>query len=106
MLLTRPEKVLELLGVGTSTITINNVSSTIAVASRRIEQLIDTEFEFKNKTDYFNTSGLPFKHDTATLQQFRLSSGYVQPNGLVVRQSEVNTPPLPLFLPTDRKSVV
>ena len=95
MLLARPEKVLELLGVGTSTTTLSNVGTAIAVASRRIEQLIDTEFEFKNKTDYFQTSGLPFKHDIGTLQQFRLSSGYVQPIGLTVRYAEVNAP---LFL--------
>lgn len=78
MLLADPKRILELLGVGASAEPIEKVKAFVEIASRRIEQILETEVELKIRTDFFSTNGLPFKNDLKTPQQLRLSSMFVQ----------------------------
>jgi hypothetical protein len=81
VLLTTPEKVLQLYGVGISAPTQANVQPAIMLASARIQAMLETNFNLERRTDYFDILS------ASKVIKCRLENSHLTTDTVVVRYS-------------------
>lgn len=98
MLLCTPDSVLKLIGIGAAGADhLSNTRPAVQIASRAIEDYLETVLPQQTQTDFYDNSRANFRWDITTPERLRLVSSFVQGDA-VVRYS---TDGMPLRSATD-----